>query len=152
MIPASDYIVLDTNILVAYTRANDLAKAIESEYQLLKRSERPIICVVTRAEILSLARKLNWAPPKVTKMIEILGELVEVDINSQDVLDHYIELDHAIENAKPKPTIDQNDLWIAAVTAAADATLITTDKDFTYIPKGLFKLEWVDEAIAKRIP
>jgi hypothetical protein len=54
MASASLYL-LDTNILVAYVRAGPLGESIESTYGLRQPGFKPLICVVSVGEMLSLA-------------------------------------------------------------------------------------------------
>jgi tRNA(fMet)-specific endonuclease VapC len=48
-------------------------------------------------------------------------------------------------STKPAKTIGKNDMLIAAAASAANAFLITTDKDFRHIDNQLLKLIWIDE-------
>jgi predicted nucleic acid-binding protein len=58
----------------------------------------------------------------------LLRELTVVDIHNLTVLDHYARIDaFAKRNGH---ALSDNDTWIAATCAAADATLLTNDKDF----------------------
>ena len=145
MLPEHELVFLDTSILVAYIRANKLANLIESKYKLKTRSSRPLICVVTVGEMWSLTRQFGWGQDKCEQLKQLLQELVVVDINSEDILSRYAEIDYNLLNAKPAKTIGKNDMWIAATASAANAFLITTDKDFRHIDNQLLKLIWIDE-------
>lgn len=147
MIPTNELIVLDTNILVAYARANKLASYIETKFELRKRTERPLICIVSIGEIRALTRKFNWGEAKCQALESFLSDLVSVDISSDAVLDYYAEFRHYLYSLKPSITIQQNDIWIAAVSAAAGAHLISTDSDLKHLG-SLIKLHWIDESLA----
>ena len=71
---------------------------------------------------------------------EILNSLIIADINSEDVIDRYAEID-AFSQGKLKDAplpmttrnMGKNDLWIAATASVINATLLTTDKDFEHL-------------------
>ncbi len=60
MIPEGSLVVLDTNVLVHLLRNKATGQRIEKKYNLSQRRERPLICIVTVGEIMSLARLGNW--------------------------------------------------------------------------------------------
>src|SRR5438128_1595358 len=120
--------LLDTNILVALIRGNELGQYIDSAYALKTNLTQSIISVVTVGEMYGLARKFGWGPAKILALRELLDELVWVDINQTQILEAYGEIDHATESAGRR--MGQNDVWIAATARAAGFTLLTTDKDF----------------------
>ncbi len=148
MIPANELILLDTNVLVAYIRGNDLGRYIESAYALLSRTERPLICVVTVGEILCLSKKFGWGATKQQAIKDLLNELVIVDINIEEVLDRYSEIGSYLHLLKPSVTVQQNDMWIAAVASVTEANLITTDRDYSPLSPDWLKLHWIDESLA----
>lgn len=142
MIPQNELILLDTNILIQLVRGKELGKRIDANYQLRARLERPLISVITVGEVMAFARKLNWAEKKVNELQKLLGELVIVDINHSSVLSKYAEISHYLEsNGQP---IGQNDMWIAATAMAANAWLLTTDKDFDRLTPIYLKREYVN--------
>lgn len=49
--------VLDTGILLALARGNELGKRIAQKYGLLQPGVRPIISIVSHGEIWALARR-----------------------------------------------------------------------------------------------
>ncbi|MBI2922020.1 MAG: PIN domain-containing protein [Planctomycetes bacterium] len=57
-----------------------------------------------------------------------MRELVVVDVNNASVLDRYAEI-HVFCKSSGISMRD-NDVWIAACAAAADAILVTNDADF----------------------
>jgi tRNA(fMet)-specific endonuclease VapC len=70
---------------------------------------------------------------------------VTVDINSDDVIEAYVEVEEASRRA-PGGTIlmGKNDLWIAAVTKVTGATLLTCDKDFNHLDPGQISRVYID--------
>jgi predicted nucleic acid-binding protein len=85
--------LLDTNIVIHYSRAKIVGQKIESDYSLLTSPYRPLICVVTRGEALAFAKKRNWGQEKVAELQEILRQFVTVDINDPQIIEGYAEID-----------------------------------------------------------
>lgn len=138
--------LLDTSIVVHYLRDDHVARKVEQQFNLRHRSERPLVCVVTVGELLAIARKFAWGERKQMLLLELLGELVVVDINSGPVLESYAELSHATERIGKKMG-QQNDIWIAATTKATGAHLITADRDFDVLHPDHIQRTWVDQHI-----
>lgn len=144
MIPKDESVILDTNVLLTYVRGNELAKRIESEFELLQRKTKPIICVVSKGEILALAYRLNWQQAKRDRMIDLLSSLVIADIANNDVLNKYAEIKDYLYRLKPSVTIQHNDMWISAVAATIDAHVLSMDTDFKWLDSAFIKLHLID--------
>ncbi|WNG36962.1 type II toxin-antitoxin system VapC family toxin [Archangium violaceum] len=136
-------VLLDTNTLIHLLKATTLGGRIADEHSLKSRSDRPLISIVTVGEALAFATKRGWGAPRITKLRELIHQLVIVDINSTDVLEHYAALDAFCEVRGR--ALGKNDLWIAATTAATGALLLTTDKDFDPLhQENLLRRVWYD--------
>ncbi|HEY4562267.1 MAG TPA: type II toxin-antitoxin system VapC family toxin [Thermoanaerobaculia bacterium] len=135
-------LLLDTNILVHLVRSNRLGEAIDSRFQLRARTKIPLVSVVTVGEILGLSKKWSWGALKIQRLEDLLQQFILLDINSEDVLSTYAELDSFLEKSG-KP-IEQNDIWIAANTIVAGAHLLTTDKDFDPLYPAFLDRTWID--------
>lgn len=122
---AGDQLVLDTNILLHWLRGKAAGAKLRADYSLGTRSPRPILPLVVKGEIKSLA-----------------------EISSEPVVTAYARLDH--ESRKLGRRMGKNDLWIAAVAAVQGAVILTTDKDFDHLHTGLVRVEWVDVATLAR--
>jgi tRNA(fMet)-specific endonuclease VapC len=140
----TDLLLLDTNILIHLLRGSPIGRRIESEFRLSDRVHAPLISIVTVGEILAFAQKKGWGPAKIESMQSLLRQLVVVDIHSESVLRSYAEVDSFL-TAQGHP-IEQNDLWIAATAMAANAHLLTTDKDFDPLAPGHVQRTWIDPA------
>ncbi len=57
---AGEQLVLDTNILVHWLRGKEFGAKLHADYALGARSPRPIVPLVVKAEIKSLAYQFNW--------------------------------------------------------------------------------------------
>lgn len=115
---------------------------LDRRYGLTTATLRPLICVVTVGECLSIARHNGWGPSKQELLQSLLRELVVVDIGDARVLDAYAELD-AFMRSKGH-TMGKNDLWIGAVARAQRARLLTLDADFLPACPELIDVEHID--------
>jgi tRNA(fMet)-specific endonuclease VapC len=140
----TDLLLLDTNILIHLLRGNPIGQRIESEFRLRDQVHAPLISIVTVGEILAFAQKKGWGMAKVESMEALLRQLVIVDIHSESVLRSYAEVDSFL-TAQGHP-IEQNDLWIAATAMAANAHLLTTDKDFDSLAPEHIRRTWINPA------
>ncbi len=144
--------VLDTNILLHYLRESALSVYIDKQFNPLNSMVHDaIISVVTVGEIKSIAKINRWGKKKLHKIELLCEELLITDINSEDLLERYAEID-AFSQGKliDRPlsisarNMGKNDLWIAATASILDATLLTTDKDFNHLNNEFLTLEYID--------
>lgn len=137
-------LILDTNILVHWLRGREPGEKLRADYGLGTRRPRPILPVVVKAEIKSLALQFGWGAEKHKALDELLRELPVADISAEAVIDAYAKLDQAsIKAGRP---MGKNDLWIAAVAAVQGATIVTTDHDFDHLHQKLVMVERVEVA------
>jgi tRNA(fMet)-specific endonuclease VapC len=145
-----ELLLLDTNIVLHLIRGSAFARSLDRAYALRERAERPLASVVTVGEILAFSKKLGWGDKKRARMLELLGELVVVDINTDAVLQRDAEIDDYLRrNGRP---MGQNDMWIAATAAATTATLLTTDKDFDPLEGTFITRIYLDQSPASTAP
>lgn len=135
-------LVLDTNVLVHLARGRAAGRQLDSDHGLAAAAYRPIICIVTVGECLSIARSNDWGPRKQQQLHEIFRQLVVADINDPSVLECYAEIGAWCRRNGRK--MAKNDLWIAAVVHALQGWLLTTDRDFCALPPHLIDVEFVD--------
>lgn len=128
MSTVSGPLLLDTNVVILLVRGGAVGNAIDARFQLRARPDRPLISIVTAGEALAFARQLGWGAERVTRLRELVRELVAVNIDTQPVIDRYAEISAFLRQSGR--TVGDNDVWIAACASAAGATLLTTDKDF----------------------
>jgi len=138
----SGLLILDTNIVIHLVRGNAVGQAVDSRFGLRARPERPLISVVTLGEALAFARQRSWGADRIARLREVLRELVPVNISSQPVLDRYAEIDAFLRQSGR--AVSDNDVWIAACASAADATLLTTDRDFDPLAGQYLDRVWID--------
>lgn len=141
-------LLLDTSVLVHLIRRDATGTAMDEAYGLSARSERPLISVVSIGELYSLARQWNWGPSKIARLRALVRELVVVDIRNETVLQRYAEIDRYL--AKIGRRIGDNDTWIAATAAAADAILLTNDEGFDPLNAStLLKVIYFDPQVSR---
>lgn len=135
--------VLDTGIVLGYLLESHYAEEIESTVKPFEAPNTAIICIVTKGEILSIAKQRHWGEGKIRRLEELLARIPSVDISNDSVIDAYAEIDaYSQGKLTTRPLPDgmtsrnmgcKNDLWIAAVTHVTRATLLTTDADFDHL-------------------
>ena len=145
-----DYI-LDTNLIVIYSRDSDIAEKIEKDYQLFDDRNSLAVSVVTLGEVSALIKKFGIGEKRRKKIESMLSRLAKVRIDTEEVIDRYGEIDAYSQRKLKKErgnfsarNMGKNDLWIAATASVYDLTLITTDKDFDHLRGEYVKLEYID--------
>ena len=118
--PASQLFLLDTSVIIHLVRGAEVCQRILRSYDLIHCQPRPLVCVVSLAEVRVLAAVNHWGERKRQALERTLQSLVVVDI-------------HARQHPMGARHMGKNDLWIAACAAAADAFLLSTDDDFEHL-------------------
>lgn len=138
--------IFDTNILVHIMTGSPIGQNVLGE--LDEGDHFWIISIVTKGEILSIAKQRNWGKKKLSTLKNLLGEFLVVPIDNEEMVEAYAEID-AFSQGKltNRPSgfsarnMGKNDLWIAATAYLTSATLITTDKDFDHLDNEYLPLE-----------
>lgn len=145
-----DYL-LDTNIVLIYTQASALAKQIEKDLELLKEDNRLFVSVVTIGELESLMLQRGHGEKKRQALRTMLKKLTVVDINIEELIGRYAEIDAFSQGKHPSKKLSssarnmgKNDIWIAASSSVYDLVLITTDRDFNHLDGEYLSLQYVD--------
>lgn len=143
--------LIDTNILVIYVRDTDLTRRLEENLRLLTGRNNLVISVVSIGEIKSIAKQNKWGEKRVRRLIEILSQFLIADINLEDIIESYSEIDtYSQGKLEGKATsftsrnMGKNDLWIAATASTLNLELITTDKDFDHLNEDYLQLKRID--------
>ncbi|MEN0006022.1 MAG: PIN domain-containing protein [Bacteroidota bacterium] len=143
--------LLDTNILLIYSRTSDLADKIERQYKLFSGNHNLAISVVTLGELNSLAKQFNYGERRRQEIERLVTQLFVIDTNIKEVIERYGDIDaYSQGRLDEKPlgissrNMGKNDIWIAAKASIYNMTLITTDKDFDHLDKVYLGLEYVD--------
>jgi tRNA(fMet)-specific endonuclease VapC len=139
------YVVLDTNIVLAYARGTDRVIDVfeatfpPDEYEY-------VISIVTRAEMYALAACRGWTERTVEKVKELLDSYLQVRIDNEAIVNAYSIIDE-FGRKSPNPLrsttarhMGKNDLWIAATATLYNASLATLDGDFDHLESHFFML------------
>lgn len=144
-------LLLDTGIVLGYARSAGYADYVDKKFDIFANT--PLVSVVSKGEIYSLAIQFNWGSNKLKLLAELLRKLPVVDINDDQIVRRYAEIDAyslGRNSAKPLPSgqtarqMGKNDLWIAATASVLKATLLTTDHDFEHLDKVFVDVIYID--------
>jgi tRNA(fMet)-specific endonuclease VapC len=142
--------LLDTNIIILYLREGVLADFVDENFNPLNDENEAILSVVSKGELKLLAKKNDWGNKRLGKLELLCEELLITDINSEDIIERYAEIDAFSQGRlKNKPSsfsarnMGKNDLWIAATASVTNATLLTTDRDFEHLDGVFLNLEYI---------
>lgn len=149
--------LLDTNMLLGFVREAPWAIKARADYSLGDSETMVFTSVICRGEILALAEKNGWGAKRRTRLDDVLETIPTLDIDQPAILDAYARIDawtHGKSVASPgnvlppQPAVSmkQNDMWIAAITHACNATLLSTDSDFEHLAGIWLDFVYVDQA------
>jgi predicted nucleic acid-binding protein len=122
--------LLDTTVLLHWTRDSRQARVIDANYQLSSSTMRPLICEVSLGEMLAFSYGRKWGAQKMKRLADIERNVVVVDISDQRVRQAYAELSTLAQSSGWSLFHGKNDLWVGAAAKAAGAHLLTMDADF----------------------
>lgn len=143
--------LLDTNIILIYSRDSGLFNAIELKYKLFNNNNKLAVSVVTLGELDALIKKSGIGLRRQQKIEKMLSEAIMIDINDTSIIQCYGDIDTFSQgklNTKKSKfsarNMGKNDIWIAATASVYDLTLVTTDKDFSHLAGEYINLEYID--------
>jgi predicted nucleic acid-binding protein len=151
-----DKFVLDTGIILGYLRGAGYAEYVEKKHRLFSPPNIPLISIVSKGEIYSLAVQRDWGGGKLNLLGELLRKLPVVDINNEQIIQRYAEIDaYSLSKDRKRPlpagqtarVMGKNDLWIAATTSVLKATLLTTDHDFDHLDGVFLTIAYIDQKL-----
>jgi len=148
-----DYL-LDTNIIIIYSRQNKLAEAIEKQLNLFSKENKLYVSIVTLGEIDAIIKKNNIGTSRQNKIKKLLDSIYKIGLEYTELISKYGDVDAYIQGkikvAHVKFTsrnMGKNDLWIAATGSHFNLKLLTADKDFAHLNKVYLEVEEVDLAL-----
>lgn len=143
--------LLDTNIVLIYTRKSSLTSNIETQLNLFNPNISLYISVVTLGELESLMLQREYGITKIKYLKQLVDRFTIIDINIQEIITAYGAIDSFIQGKlKHKRAnftvrnMGKNDLWISATASVYDLTQITTDHDFNHLDREFIKLKNID--------
>ena len=149
--------LLDTGLLLGYIRAAGYAEYAERKYALSKPPNVPLISVVSKGEIYSLAIQFSWGAQKRQALDELLRRIPAVDINTDRIIQRYADIDtysqgkdrtKPLANGTTSRNMGKNDIWIAATSSVLNATLLTTDKNFDHLNGTFLTVVYIDQKLS----
>ncbi len=141
----NDRYLLDTSVMLTLVRGGEPAWWLDQEFGLSSASLRPLVSIVTHAELKVLAQRNRWGPAKMKSLANALANVATINIRGGALLDAYISVELASRQHRPSArTMSHNDLWIAATAKVARATLLTTDKDFSHLSPNCCRVVLID--------
>lgn len=151
--------ILDTGVLVGYTRRADYAKYIEVKYSVSQPPNIAVISVVTAGEMLSLAFQFGWGKQKRDIVQALLNDFPSVQINDKRIIERYADIDAFSQGKHPSIKLPQgmsarnmgkNDIWIAATGSVLQATLLTTDTHFNHLDNEFLRVLYIDQKLTEK--
>ncbi len=145
--------LLDTGVLLGYLRTSPYAAFAEQQYQPFTLPNISAISIVTQGELRSLALQLHWGVHKQQRLEEAFRKVPRIDINNDSIIQRYAEIDTFSQGkltGKDLPpgmssrNMGKNDLWIAATASVLNATLLTTDDDFSHLHDVFMTVIYID--------
>lgn len=132
--------LFDTNAIVHYLKDSTQKEAIERDLSPFAPGHRQIISIVTIGELFALATKNGWGKRRIEKMEIFLRQFAVIELRYGALLRAYADID-AYSHGKLKEfdvsfsarNMGKNDLWIAATARVSNASIITTDHDFSHL-------------------
>ena len=107
--------ILDTNILMAYLKADTmLFNKVSEDNNLNDEDAFIMISSITKGEILSLALQNNWGERKVSVLTKLLNEFVIIDVggNNDLLLNAYAEIDaFSLQRTQQRNSKVQQNQW-----------------------------------------
>jgi predicted nucleic acid-binding protein len=84
--------LLDTTVLLHWTRNSPQAQAIDATFHLSSSPMRPLVCEVSLGEMLAFSLNRNWGAQKLRRLSELERHVVVVHISDPGVRRAYAEL------------------------------------------------------------
>lgn len=144
-----DYL-LDSNIILIYSRNDKVARNIEAKYQIFSGDNRLGLSIVSKGEIESSILKSGLGAKRKERIKELMSRLTEFGINFEEVISRYAEIDAYSQGKVIKKSskfssrnMGKNDIWIAATASVFDLTLVTTDRDFDHLQDDYIDLLYI---------
>ena len=122
--------LLDTTVLLHWTRGKSQATVIEQQFKLMASPLRPLVCEVSLGEMMAFSRNPQWSDAQRQRMKAVHEHVTVIDISDRRVLEAYADLSTLAQSSGWSIFQGKNDLWVAAAAKVASAHLITMDKDF----------------------
>ena len=137
--------VWDTNIFIKSLRNPTFFSMINNQYDCFGSSNELLVSAVTVGELYAFAQRNRWGKKRIADMVDMLAFAIRIPVtDNMNMIQMYADIDTYSQSHHPTLKLPisarkmgKNDLWIAATTAIANATLLSTDNDFEHL-EGVF--------------
>jgi tRNA(fMet)-specific endonuclease VapC len=85
--------LLDTNIALIYLRNNQASRKLANALNFFSIDTNLLISVVSIGELKSIAKQNRWGEKRVNALLEWLDTFVVLDINIEEIVERYAEID-----------------------------------------------------------
>ena len=87
-----DYL-LDTNIIIIYSRQNKLAEALEKQYNLFSPENNLYISIVSLGEIDAIIKKNDIGTSRQNKIKKLLDSIYKIGLEYTELISKYGDID-----------------------------------------------------------
>jgi predicted nucleic acid-binding protein len=122
--------LLDTTVLLQWTRGKSQATALDQQFNLLASALRPLMCEVSLGEMWAFSRNPQWSDRQRQRLLQIEQHVTAIDISDRRVIDAYADLSTLAQKSGWSIFNGKNDLWVGAAAKVTQAHLLTMDTDF----------------------
>jgi len=84
--------LLDTTVLLQWTRGKSQATALDQQFNLLASALRPLMCEVSLGEMWAFSRNPQWSDRQRQRLLQIEQHVTAIDISDRRVIDAYADL------------------------------------------------------------
>lgn len=85
--------LLDTNLLLIYSRNSDVAKKIEFQYKLFDKQNSLAVSIVTVGELDALVKKLNIGVKREKRINDMLKDIAVLQLTNKKIIQRYGDID-----------------------------------------------------------
>src|SRR5665811_750388 len=86
-------ILLDTNLILIYSRDSNILKRLEEKYDLFNPGNRLSVSVVTLGELDALSKKLGLGNRRKENLKDTLKNIAKIKLNIKEIIDRYGDID-----------------------------------------------------------
>ena len=141
--------LLDTNIILLYTKGSKFSQRFEDKYQLFSGAHQLATSIVCLGEIDAIIKKSGIGSKRQERIMDLLKPINVAGIAFDEVINAYGDIDAYSQGKLPNPSpftarnMGKNDIWIAATAHVYELTLLTADQDFAHLADAYIDLQQV---------
>jgi tRNA(fMet)-specific endonuclease VapC len=117
-------LLLDTSVVLHLARGRATGDALDKQFGLRQRPDRPLISIITVGELFAFARRRSWGGAKQDQLRRIVEQLVVVDVRNTAVLEKYSDSGFALSGGLSRRAVAA---LLELLAAATGARLVAAD-------------------------